>query len=133
MKLSNSQLVVVVCDWTWCSWQVDYAPSYRVGGNSLDDHRTLTKRTKKSGLSGYTNWRDAEPLSTNDGLGLGGLDDYLLGPEMDIEEEAEDDIEGVDEDDLRLYAPPETLSQQQFERFHRNSCLEQVRLRRRRL
>lgn len=94
-----------MCDWTWFSWQVDYAPSYRVGGNGLDDHRTLKKRTKKSGLSGYTNWRDAEPLSTNDGIGLGGLDDYLLGSDMEIEQEEQgDDIEGGDEDDLRLYA-----------------------------
>ena len=84
---------------------MDYAPSYRVGGNGLDEHRTLKKRTKKSDLSGYTNWRDAEPLS-NDGLGLGGLDDYLLGPETDNEEEEqEDDVEDEDEDDLRLYAP----------------------------
>ena len=77
--------------------QVDYAPSYRVG-NGLDDHRKMKKRKKESNPSGYTSWKDAEPLSTDDGLGLGGLDDYLIG--QDIEEDYEDVI--YDEDELTL-------------------------------
>jgi hypothetical protein len=76
---------------------VDYAPSYRVG-NSLDDHRRTKGHKKESKLSGYTSWKDAEPLSTDDGLGLGDLDDYLL--DQDIEEDDEDVID--DEDELTL-------------------------------
>lgn len=75
---------------------MDYAPSYRVG-SSLDDHRKRKKRKKESRLSGYTSWKDAEPLSIDDGLGLGALDDYLVG--QDIEEDGEDDI---DDDELKL-------------------------------
>ncbi len=77
---------------------MDYTPSYRVD-SGFDDHRRRKKRKKESRLSGYTSWKDAEPLSIDDGLGLGGLDDYLLG--RDIEEEDQDNID--DEDDLTLY------------------------------
>jgi hypothetical protein len=89
----------------WSSFDsVDYAPSYRVGG--LDSQKKKKKKKKKkTKASSYTSWRDAEPLSLDDGLGLGGLDDYLLGDDDDDEQEGEEDEEDEvdDEDDLRLY------------------------------
>lgn len=70
----------------------------------MDDHRKGKKANKKHGVSGFTSWRDAEPLSTDVSIDddiLGGLDDYLLGQEPDVEQE--DDNEVDDEDDMRLY------------------------------
>lgn len=66
----------------------------------MDDHRKRKKTKKKPGPSGFTSWRDAEPLSTDDDI-LGGLDDYLLGQEPDVEQDDGDEVD--DEDDLRLY------------------------------
>ena len=63
----------------------------------MGDH---TKRTSKnSRFSGYTSWKDAEPLASDDRIGLTPLDDYLLEQDLDTAEQAD---ETDDEDDLRL-------------------------------